>query len=37
MNKRPTANIILDGEILNALYLRQGTRQDVHSECFYST
>ena len=34
---KPTANIILNGEMLKAFPLRLRIRQDVHSHHFYST
>ena len=34
---KPTANIILNGEKLEAFPLRSGMRKDVHSHHYYST
>ena len=33
---KPTANIILNGEKLKAFPLKSGTRQDAHSQHYYS-
>ena len=34
---KPTANIILNGEILKAFPLKSGTRQGAHFHHYYST